>query len=258
MARNRRKEKNGPGLLFVLVTLVVVAVVGARFFGFYPESGEQDIPTPPSIEDGESGKDTSMVAVPKVLVLHSHATENYQPKDSHQQNGEPGDVVQVGQVFVQALLEREVVAVHDQTIHDRPRYSDAFINSAQVVERALAENPEIQMVLDIHRDGLQDKPDGYTTVKVNGQDMAQILFIIGDQNNEMVEENMAFAKQISDALEAKYPGLSRGVRVFKSDYSGELHPNSVMVVIGDWKGNSVEEANASALLLAEVIASLIK
>lgn len=31
-----------------------------------------------------------------------------------------------------------------------------------------------------------------------------------------------------------------------------------MVVIGDWKGNTIEEANRSALLLAEVIAPLIK
>ena len=33
------------------------------------------------------------------------------------------------------------------------------------------------MVLDIHRDGLQDKPAGYTTVQVNGEDAAQVLFV---------------------------------------------------------------------------------
>lgn len=258
MARIRRKEKNGPGLLFVLVTLVVVAVVGARFFGFYPESEEEKAPQPPTAQEEQSGTPPSVPAVPKVLVLHSHTTENYHPNDSHQQDGEPGDIVQVGKVFVQALLEKGVTAVHDQTIHDRPRYSDAFINSAKVIERALAENSEIQMVLDIHRDGLQDKPEGYTTTEINGEKFAQILFIVGDQNNEKIEENMAFARQISDALEAKYPGISRGVRVFKSDYSGDLHPNSVMVVIGDWKGNTVEEANRSAVLLAEVVASMIK
>lgn len=257
MARIRRKEKSGPGLLFVLVTLVVVAVVGARFFGFYPGGEEEQVPEPPSYEDN-SGTQLPVPQIPKVLVLHSHATENYQPKDSHQQDGEPGDVVQVGRVFVQALLEKGIAAVHDQTIHDRPRYSEAFINSAKVIERALAENKQIQMVLDIHRDGLQDKPDGYTTVEINGEKVAKILFIIGDQNNELVEANMAFAKKISDALEAKYPGVSRGVRVFKSDYSGDLHPNSVMVVIGDWKGNTIEEATRSALLLADVIAPMIK
>lgn len=254
MARNRRNERNGPGLLFILVTLVVVAVVGARFFGFYPENPEQPIPAP-TPAPGDSPD--SEVMIPKVLILHSHTTENYQPNDSHAKNGEPGDVVQVGQVFVQALLEKNIAAVHDQTIHDRPRYSDAFINSAKLIERALTENPKIEMVLDLHRDGLQDKPDGYTTITINGQEVAKILFIVGDQDNTQIDANLAFAKKISDALEAKYPGLSRGVRVFKSDYSGDLHPNSVMVVIGDWKGNTVEQATASALLLAEVVASLI-
>ncbi|HOB07855.1 MAG TPA: stage II sporulation protein P [Limnochordia bacterium] len=258
MARIRRKEKSGPGLLFVLVTLVVVAVVGARFFGFYPGGEKEQVPQPPSFDEDSGTPPPSVPQIPKVLVLHSHTTENYQPKDSHQQDGEPGDVVQVGRVFVQALMEKGIAAVHDQTIHDRPRYSEAFINSAKVIERALAENNQIQMVLDIHRDGLQDKPEGYTTVEINGEKVAKILFIIGDQDNKLVEANMAFAKRISDALEAKYPGVSRGVRVFKSDYSGDLHPNSVMVVIGDWKGNTLEEATRSALLLAEVVAPLIK
>lgn len=257
MARNRRNEKNGPGLLFVLVTLIVVAVVGARFFGFYPETSDEVEPPPP-VPGVEQPSGQPKATVPKVLVFHSHATENYQPKDSHEHGGEPGDVVEVGKVLVQALLEKGVVAVHDQTIHDQPRYSDSFINSSKMVERALTENPELQMVLDIHRDGLQDKPVGYTTASVNGENVAQILFVIGDQNNDVVEENLAFAKRISDALEAKYPGVSRGVRVFKSDYSTELHPNSVMVIIGDWKGNTVEEAHTSAILLAEVLAPLVK
>lgn len=258
MARIRRKERNGPGLLFILVTLVVVAVVGARFFGFYPENPDGATPSPtPTPVPGEKLPDMTLT-IPKVVVLHSHTTENYQPGDSHARSGEPGDIVQVGRVFVQALLEKNVVAVHDQTIHDRPRYSDAFINSAKLIESALTENSAIQMVLDIHRDGLQDKPDGYTTTKVNGEEVAKILFIVGDQDNTKLDANLAFAKKISDALEAKYPGVSRGVRVFKSDYSGDLHPNSVMVVIGDWKGNTVEQANASALLLADVIAPLIK
>lgn len=257
MARIRRNEKNGPGLLFVLVTLIVVAVVGARFFGFYPEAPDEEVPPAPIPGEEQPGVPPTST-VPKVLVFHSHATENYQPKDSHEQSGEPGDVVEVGRVFVQALLENGVVAVHDQTVHDRPRYSDSFLNSSQMVERAISENPELQIVLDIHRDGLQDKPEGYTTANVNGDNVAQILFVIGDQNNDLVEENLAFAERISDALEAKYPNVSRGVRVFKSDYSTELHPNSVMVIIGDWKGNTIEEANNAAMMLAEVVASLVE
>lgn len=259
MARIRRREKNGPGLLFILVTLVVVAVVGARFFGFYPETTERGGETPPSqVQEERADPPPPLDAEPKVLIFHSHATENYKPNDSHRRGGDPGDIIQVGTEFVAALEKHGIRSIHDTTVHDKPRYSEAFINSAKLVENVLVQQPQVQMVLDLHRDGLQDKPDGYTTTRVGDVDVAKILFVVGDKDNAKVEENMAFAQRISDALEAKYPGVTRGVRLFKSDYSGELHPNSVMVIIGDWNGNTVEQAIASAGLLAEVVASLVE
>jgi len=104
---------------------------------------------------------------------------------------------------------------------------------------------------------LQDKPDDYTKAQANGMDVAKILFVVGDKDNERLEDNIRFAQRISDALEREYPGVTRGVRVFKSDYSGELHPNSIMVLIGDWRGNTIDEAVASARLLARVLAPLV-
>jgi stage II sporulation protein P len=195
---------------------------------------------------------------PKVLVFHSHASENYHPNESHTTGQIPGDVVAVGKALVDKLSALGITALHDTTIHDKPRYSEAFINSDRMVEAVLKEHPEIQIVLDIHRDGLQDKPENYTRAEVQGMPVAKILFVVGDKDNTKVEENLQFAQSMSDALEAKYPGVSRGVRVFKSDYSGELHPNSVMVLVGDWRGNTLEEAIRSAELLAEIIVSLIK
>lgn len=259
MARMRRNEKNGPGLLFILVTLVVVAVVGARFFGFYP-NGEEEPSKPEQIQIDDLKPPPGPVVdpIPKVLVFHSHTSENYKPKDSHERGAGVGDIVQVGEAFVKQLESLGVTAIHDKAIYDKPRYSDAFINSEKKVNELMAANSQIQMVLDIHRDGLQEKPDDYTKTRVNGISVAKILFVVGDKDNSLVDENLRFAQQISDGLERKYPGVTRGVRVFKSDYSGELHPNSVMVLIGDWRGNSLEESMAAARLLADVVAPMLK
>ena len=71
-------------------------------------------------------------------------------------------------------------------------------------------NPQIQMLLDIHRDGLQDKPDDYTKAQANGVEVAKILFVVGDKENDLLEQNIRFAQQISDALEKQYPGVTRG------------------------------------------------
>lgn len=258
MARMGRNEKNGPGLLFIVVTLIVVAVVGARFFGFMPKDEEQVQP-PPQVRTDEPRAPGGEVIdpTPKVLIFHSHASENYKPKDSHER-GMAGDIVQVGAALVRELANLGVTALHDQTIHDQPRYSEAFINSEKKISELLQANSEIQMVLDIHRDGLQDKPDDYTKIRANGIEVAKILFVIGDKDNDLLEQNIRFAQQISDALEKKHPGVTRGVRVFKSDYSGELHPNSIMVLVGDWRGNTLAESQEAVRLLAGVLAPLIK
>jgi len=261
MARMARNEKNGPGLLFIVVTLIVVAVVGARFFGFMPGGGEEE-PLPPQVrtEDPQPPAGEAEVEVdvtPKVLVFHSHASENYKPNDSHER-GSFGDVVRVGEAFVAELASLGITAIHDKTIHDQPRYSEAFINSEKKATELLAANPSIEIVLDIHRDGLEDKPDDYTKARANGIDVAKILFVVGDKDNDHLQENIDFAQAISDAMEKEFPGVTRGVRVFKSDYSGELHPNSIMVLVGDWRGNTLDEAVASARLLARVVATFVK
>lgn len=256
MARMGKNVKDGPSLLFIVVTLIVVAVVGARFFGFMPGSDEQSPPPPVETEDPKPPQGAAVDTAPKVLIFHSHTSENYKPQDSHAR-GTSGDVVQVGDALVGELAALGISSIHDQTIHDQPRYSDAFINSEKKVNELLASNPQIQMILDIHRDGLQDKPDDYTKIKANGIEAAKILFVVGDKDNDLLEKNIRFAEQVSAALEKQYPGVTRGVRVFKSDYSGELHPNSIMVLIGDWRGNTLEEAVASARLLARVLAPLV-
>ncbi len=259
MARMARNEKNGPGLLFIVVTLIVVAVVGARFFGFMPGGGEEE-PLPPQvrIHDPQPPEgDEEVDLTPRVLVFHSHASENYKPNDSHER-GSFGDIVRVGEAFVAELASLGVSAIHDKSIHDQPRYSEAFINSEKKANELLAANPSIGIILDIHRDGLEDKPDDYTKARANGVDAAKILFVVGDKDNNHLEENIQFAQAMSDAMEKEYPGVTRGVRVFKSDYSGELHPNSIMVLVGDWRGNTMEEAVASARLLARVVATFVK
>ncbi len=256
MARMGRNVKNGPSLLFIVITLIVVAVVGARFFGFMP-GGEKE-PQPPIVKTGEPEppQGTAVDPIPKVLVFHSHTSENYKPQDSHAR-GSVGDIVRVGEALVGELASLGITAIHDKTIHDQPRYSDAFVNSEKKVNEFLQANSKLQMILDIHRDGLQDKPDDYTKVKANGMNVAKILFVVGDKDNDLLEENIRFAQRVSDALEKQYPGVTRGVRVFKSDYSGELHPHSIMVLIGDWRGNTIDEAVASARLLARVLAPLV-
>ena len=81
VARFRGGEKNGPGLLFILVVLVVVAVLGGPNTSEFAPGGRQVRPVPP--QDAEE-KAAPEPALPVVVIYHSHTTENYSPGFPHQ------------------------------------------------------------------------------------------------------------------------------------------------------------------------------
>src|SRR5690625_1289146 len=114
---------DGPGLLFFLVALVVVAVAGARFLGFAPDLTEEfGLPAASkpvtrssetlvigpageersALSDGEAGTEVPAATSadgasgPRVIIYHAHASENYQPNPPHARGGRRGDIVEVG------------------------------------------------------------------------------------------------------------------------------------------------------------------
>lgn len=257
MAKLRTPERrNGPGILFILVVLVVVAIVGAKFFGFTPNG----LKLPQGIGKSETGEQTPQdgQGVPKVLVYYSHTSENYQPAEPHAK-GKAGQIVDVGTEMVRALEAQGILALHVTTAHDHPNYDEAFVHSLATVNEVLAANDGIEVVLDIHRDALPaDKPDGYTTVEIDGKPVAKLLLVVGDLSNPLADQNLAFAELLRDKLNMVYPGIMRGIKVQHGDYNGKVHPNSVQVFIGEYHDNTAEEAKAAAKYLAEGVAALIK
>lgn len=253
VARFRGGERNGPGLLFILVVLVVVAVLGAKYFGFAP-GGRQVRPVPPKDAQEKAAPEP---ALPVVVIYHSHTTENYSPGDSHTR-GEPGQIVEVGAELGRALEAKGIKTIHITEIHDYPKYSESYPNSLKSLRQVLDTGVVVGAVLDIHRDGLPPRPPGFTTVKVKDVEAAKILFVVGDENNPYMEQNLAFAEQLRDLVEDMYPGLSRGIKVQHAMLNGYAHPQSATVFIGDYRGNTLAEAKNAAALLAEVAAAYIR
>ena len=247
-------EKSGPGLFFVLIALVVVAVLGARYLGFYPGSGDGITLTqtePPMV--------TEFVQPlgPVVAVYHTHTSQNYAPKTSFA-TGQPGDIVQIGQAFAQALEVRGIGAVHAQSVHDYPVFRVAYENAAETVAATVSANRSLQMVFDIHRDGLpaSAKADRVVT-KINGLEVAKILLVVG-KDNPNYAQNLAFAKELEARMEEMYPGLCRGVITKEGTYNQTQHLQSVAVYIGSYPQNTVAQAERSAQLLGNVVATMVQ
>src|SRR5690606_29168924 len=263
VALSKRPKKDGPGLIYILVALVVVAVAGARFLGFSPSRG--DGPPPPR-KEGYPGpmqpEDSRVLPRPsqmtEVLIYHTHTSENSSPGEPHAR-GEAGDVVAVGRALVEALREQGVGAVHVLTVHDLPDWSGAVARARQSVQEAINRHNGIRAVVDLHRDALPDQgATGYASAQIDGEEVAKILLIVGTSDNSRVDANMRYAERLKERLEELAPGITRGVRVMPRATNGDLHDNHVTVYVGDYRDNTLQEAVASARWLAMAIAELLK
>ncbi|NMB34683.1 MAG: stage II sporulation protein P [Firmicutes bacterium] len=187
---------------------------------------------------------------PLLLIYHTHTSESFLPVSGKIYTDDPeGTVVFLGAALSKILQEEYGIPVlHHQEVFDRPR-SKAYQTAAPVIEKILQENPQIEVVLDLHRDGV---PRRVTTANILGEEAARVLFVIETRQQEW-SGNLRFALFLESILQDRYPGFSRGIlkRVF-ANYNQHLHPRSLIVEIGGHENNR-EELKRSIPMLAEAL-----
>ncbi len=204
---------------------------------------------------------------PQVLILHTHATEAFELKEkNYYSNKAPSHslnskitVIGISDQIVNGLQESKIVAIHDKTIHDDPSYNGAYDRSNKTIRNHLEKNPSIKVVLDIHRDGIQnDNNERIAPVtKIEGRKAAQIMIIAGCDNGTMrypnYEQNLAFACFLQRQLELDYPKITRPLLFKYKHYNQSLTPGTLLIEIGS-NSNSVDEANYSSWLFGKSLA----
>ena len=145
--------------------------------------------------------------------------------------------------------------LHDKTLYDYPSYDGAYDRSRAGVEAILAENPTIQVVLDLHRDALVGT-DGTVykpLLTVDGIPTAQVMLLCGSDdagaNFPDWPEHLALAMDIQGQINALWPGLARPTTLRTARFNQQLTKGSLLVEIGS-HGNTLEEALAGARLFA--------
>lgn len=200
---------------------------------------------------------------PKVLIYHTHTNEGYL-KDLSQldKKGIPSrttdarySVVRVGEELAQIFRKKYgIEVIHNATIHNYPNDNVAYGKSLNTATSILKSYPSIRLVLDIHRDGLDDKKLRIVN-KVHKKDVAKIMFVIGTDtrfNHPNWLENMKLAIKLQNKLNEKYPGLARPIYISHNRYNQHLGNGSLIVEIGG-DGNTIDECMESTKYLAEVI-----
>jgi len=208
-------------------------------------------------------------ADPLVLILHSHTSESYRTDPPNPQasdmnhifNSSETGITRVGEALAAKLHnEYNIVTVHTKRIHNWPDHVAAYRNARETVEEFLRRYPSIQVVLDIHRQGVRDF--SYAT-KVGGLDAlyVDVIYTTAETmrygSHPNWRENQSFATRVTDAMEAIHPGLLRRlIRVDDSRYNQDLHPHMILLEVGNYI-DLEDLAINSAKLLADPIAKVL-
>lgn len=207
---------------------------------------------------------------PAVLIFHSHTSEGYEmiERDWYacdyvaRSNDESRNIVRVGTEIANYLTKLGYTVIHDKTIHDNS-YNDSYPSSRKTVEKHLEEHPEIQIVLDIHRDAITQ--NNGTKVKpvnnISGKKAAQLMIITGAEEGKVEdfpdwEYNLRFALQLQKKCETMFPGLMRPVLFSQRKYNMDMTRFSLLIEMGS-EANTLEEACYSGRMLAAALAALM-
>ena len=210
-------------------------------------------------------------AAPQVLIMHTHATEDYRlsaglwftPGDGARSTDRSINMCAVGRVMADTLNAAGICTLHDETLNDYPSYTGSYANSRAVVQQYLAQYPSIKVVLDVHRDAIE-RENGTRCAPVctiDGREAAQVMIICGCDNGTSVQlpawrQNLRFAAAWERSMEAKYPGLTRPVLFSYRFYNQDLTTGSLLIEIGG-HGNNLNEALYAGYLAAQGLAETL-
>ncbi|MCD8222002.1 MAG: stage II sporulation protein P [Clostridiales bacterium] len=210
------------------------------------------------------GTDLTIVqetSAPQILIYHTHSQETY--ADYGPAHPE-ATVVSVGNRLTGLLEEKGWNVIHDTTAYDMKGgsldRSRAYTYALEGITEILEEHPTIQVILDIHRDGVAEGTRLVT--QVNGKPTARIMLFQGMSRtpegeisylpNPNLSGNLAFSFQMQLLACREYPDLMRKIYMKGLRYNLHLRARSSLIEVGA-QTNTLEEAVNAMEPLAEVL-----
>lgn len=199
---------------------------------------------------------------PKVLVFHTHSQEEFADSTP----GNPAEsILGIGEYLVQLLNAKGINTIHDTGVYDiingELDRSNAYENAEASIRPVLEANPTIEVVIDLHRDGVAEGT--HLVTEVDGKPTAKIMYFNGLSRtrtngdieylyNPYIQDNLAFSLQMQLASESMYPGFARHIYLRGYRYNLHLMPKSLLIEAGA-QTNTVEEMRNAMEVLAETL-----
>lgn len=203
---------------------------------------------------------------PTVLIVHTHTSEAYAEQEGARSREDGVNMVRIGTIVKENLERQGIKVIHDTTHNDYPAYNGSYNKALGVIQRNLSESPDIQVVLDIHRDytarttnetEIQLKP----VTLVNGSKTSQVMLVVGTDhsglNHPNWRHNLAFAVKLNDAFNKIAPNVMRPINVRKERFNQHLTLGSLIVEVGA-ASNSLSESENAAYYIAQAVGTVLK
>ncbi len=189
---------------------------------------------------------------PQILIYHTHSQEEYA---DYPENPE-ATIVGVGAELARLLRERGYNVIHDTRVYDvrdgKLDRSQAYTYALDGISGILQEHPSIEVVLDLHRDGVAEGTRLVT--EVDGRETAKIMFFNGTSQtpdgpieylpNPNREANLAFSFQMQMEAAERYPGLTRKIYLKGLRYNQHVRARTSLIEVGAQTNRYAEAVHA--------------
>ena len=179
-------------------------------------------------------------------------------------------IIGVGNYLTELLVNKYGYnVIHDTSVYDyvdgKLDRSKAYTYAENGIEKILADNPTIEVVIDLHRDGVAEGT--HLVTEVNGKPTAKIMYFNGLSRtrangditylpNPYIQDNLAFSLQMELASERMFPGFARHIYLRAYRYNLHLLPKSLLIEAGA-QTNTVQEMKNAMEVLAETLCQVI-
>ena len=204
---------------------------------------------------------------PTVLIVHTHTSESYErggadyaETAAYRTLDEEYNMLRIGDLVAQLLEAEGIGVIHDREFHDYPSYNSAYTHARKAIQAQLLKNPQIRLVLDLHRDAMEDGGRQVSThAALGGRDCAQLMTVLGVGRsglpNDRWEENLSLALKLQVLLQEQCPGIARPISLRPQRFNQDLAPYSLLIEVGT-AGDTREKALLAATQLAAALIQL--
>jgi len=176
----------------------------------------------------------------------------------------------MGDILTKELNDTyRIPTMHHEGVYDlidgKMDRSRAYQLAEVKVRKILKKYPSIEVVIDLHRDGVGNNT--HLVTSIDGKKTGQIMFFNGLSRtkkngdiaylkNPYIQDNLAFSMQMQLAAAKKYPGFTRRIYLKSYRYNMHLMPKYLLIEAGA-QTNTVKEMQRSMKVLADLLDAVV-